>query len=115
MTWFGKHVVPGSLAAIYLVLVLVVSSPLLSDAIFNRCSAGTHSSAAMSLLLTLFLTLPLSYLGLAAMDAAPTDNESVSCLIFIAVAAASALINAFAIYVLARGVGKLIGWLRSRT
>ena len=98
MSPFRNRKLAIGLAAGYLLFVLLVSSPLLLDAVVNGCRGGIHSAAAMSLLFTLVCTLPLSWLSFVAMDAYSATDEPARCLIFIAVAGASALVNASVIY-----------------
>ena len=78
---FRKNKVATFLAAFYLLLVLLVSSPLLYDSFFQGCQGGMHSAASMSLLFTLFVTMPLSWLSFQAMDAYPATDEAARCLV----------------------------------
>jgi hypothetical protein len=93
-----KNKLAIGLAAAYLLLVLLVSSPLLFDAFLNDCKGGLHSSATMSMLFTLILTLPVSWLLNEAIDAFLPKDAIGGCFTIVSISTVSALVNAVLIY-----------------
>ena len=103
-----KSKLAAGVAAAYLLLVLVVSSPLIID-------GAIHHGNGISFLGALFPTLPLSWIAFRIIDSLSDANAfymvGAPYYLAIGVLAACAVVNAIIIYLLVAIVGRKLGVL----
>ena len=63
-----KSKVGAVLGAAYLLIVFLVSTPFLFEAIVNGSRGGLHSTSGMALFFTIVLTLPMSWPAMWVLD-----------------------------------------------
>ena len=108
-----KSKVGAALAAAYLLIVFLVSTPFLFEAIVNGSRGGLHSTSGMALFFTIVLTLPLSWPGMWVLDTYfGAASEAIKAFLMMCLLALSAVVNASVIYLFVSGIGRLF---RSRS